>query len=82
MSPYIGAVGISSVVSIRRGVYRDLLAKLEGKRPIGRQRNRCEINNVINFQVLGCGCVNWNELAPDRDERRVLVNVITKLRFQ
>ena len=68
VSPYRGAIGISSfVLSFRKGVYWVLLVEPEGKGPLGRPRLRCKNNSMVNLQVVGCGCVDWIELAPDRD---------------
>jgi hypothetical protein len=50
----------------RRGVYRVLVGKSEGKRPLGRPRRRMEDNNKMDFQKVGCGGMDWIELAQDR----------------
>jgi hypothetical protein len=51
-----------------RGVYRVLVGKPEGKRPLGRPRCRWEDNIEMDFQeVLGGGCGDWMERAQDRD---------------
>jgi hypothetical protein len=50
-----------------RGVYRFLVRKPEGKRPLGRPRRRWEDNIKMNLQEVGCGDINWIELAQDRD---------------
>jgi hypothetical protein len=60
----------------RRGVYRVLVGKLEGKIPLGRPRRRWEDNVKIDFQEVGCGCMDWIELARDRDRWRALVTAI------
>jgi hypothetical protein len=65
----------------RRGVYRVLVGKSEGKRPLGRPRNRWEDNMKFDFQEAGCGNVDWIELAQDRDRWRALVTAIMDLRF-
>ena len=54
----------------RRGVYGVLLGKPEGKRPLGKHRRRWEDNIKMNFQEVGCGVMNWIELAQDRDRWR------------
>ena len=50
-----------------RGVYRVLVGKPEGKRPLGRPRRRWEDNIRMDLREVGCGCVDWMELAQDRD---------------
>ena len=64
----------------RRGVYRVLVGKPEGKRPLVRPKRRWEDNIKMNLQEVGCVGVEWIELAQDRDRRRALVNVVVKLR--
>ena len=59
----------------RRGVYRVLVGKPEGKRSLGRPRNRWEDNIKMVFQEVGCGVMDWTELAKDRDRWRALVTV-------
>jgi hypothetical protein len=51
----------------KRGVYRVLVRKPEGKRPLGRLWCRCVYNIKTDHQALGCGCMDWIELAQDRD---------------
>jgi len=51
----------------RRGVYRFLVGKPEGKRPLGKPRRRWEDNIEMDFQEVGCGGMDWIELAEDRD---------------
>ena len=60
----------------RSGVYRVVVGKPEGKRPLGRPRPRWEDNIKIDLQEVGRGSMDWNELAQDRDRWRVM-----KLRF-
>jgi len=64
----------------RRGLYRVLVGKLEGKRPLGRPRHRWEDNIKMDLQELGFGGVDWTELVQDRNRRRALVNAATNLR--
>jgi hypothetical protein len=48
-------------------VYRVLVGKPEGRRPLGRPSRRWEDNIRIGLREVGCGCVDWMELAQDRD---------------
>jgi hypothetical protein len=57
-----------------RRVYRVLVGKPEGKRPLGRPRRRWEDNIKIDLQEVGCGGTGWIVLAQYRDRRRALVN--------
>jgi hypothetical protein len=47
----------------RRGVYRVLVTKTEGKRPVGRPRRRWENNIKMDIQEVGCAGMDWIELA-------------------
>ena len=69
-----------SAYGVRRGVYRGLVGKYEGKRLFGRPRRRWEDNIKMDLQEVGCGSVDWIELAQDRDKRRVLVNAVSNFR--
>ena len=60
-------------VGERRGVYRVLVGKPEGKRPLGRPRGRWEDNIKMDLQEVGCGGMDWIELAQDRDRWRALL---------
>ena len=64
----------------RRGVYRVLVGKYEGKRPRGRPRRRWEDNIKMDFQEVGCVGMDCIELAQDRDRWRELVNAVMNLR--
>jgi hypothetical protein len=63
-----------------RGVYRVLMGKTEGKRPLGRPRRRWENNIRMDLQEVGCGYVDWIGLAQDRDMWRALVSAVRNLR--
>jgi hypothetical protein len=65
-----------------RGVYRVLVGKPEGKIPLGRPRRRWENNIRMNLQEVGCGVMDWIELAQDRDRWRALVNAVMNIRVQ
>ena len=64
----------------RKGVYRVLVGKPEGKRPHGRTRHRWEENIKMDLQEVRCGCIDWIEVAQDRDRWQALVNVVMDLR--
>jgi len=66
-------------VGERRGIYRVLVGKPEGKRPLGRSRGRWEDNNKTDLQELGCKGMKWIELAPDRDRWRALFIAVMNL---
>jgi hypothetical protein len=61
-------------------VYRVLVGKPEGKRPLGRPRRRWEDNIKMDLQEVGCGGMDWFGLAQDRESWRALVNVVTNHR--
>jgi hypothetical protein len=62
-----------------RGMYRILVGKPEGKRPLGKPRRRWEDNIKMNLQEVRCGCKDWNELAHNRDRWWALVNAVMNL---
>ena len=62
-----------------RGVYRVLVGKLEGRRPLGRPRRRW-VDIRMDVQEVGCGYMEWIGLAQDRDRWRTLVSAIMNLR--
>jgi len=51
-----------------RGVYRVLLGKSEGRRPLGRPRRRWVDNIRMDLQEVGCGYMDWIGLVRDRDK--------------
>jgi hypothetical protein len=63
-----------------RNVYRVLMGKPEGKRPLGRPRHRWEDDIRMDLREIGCGSVDWIQLAQDRDRFRALVNTVMNLR--
>jgi len=64
----------------RRVMYRVLVGKPEGKRPLGRPRRRWKNNIKMDLQEVGCGVMDWIELAQDGDRWRALVNAVKNLR--
>ena len=65
---------------LRRGAYRFLVGKPEGKRPLGRPRHRSEDNIKMDLQEMRWGGgVDWIDLAEDRDRWRGLVNAVLNL---
>jgi hypothetical protein len=73
-------VGHVACMGKGRGVYRVLVGKPEGKRPLGRPRHRWEDNSRMDLQEVECGLEDWIELAQDRDRWRALVNAVMNLR--
>jgi len=63
-----------------RGLYRVLVGKPEGRRPLGRPRHRWVANIRIDVQEVGCGCMDWNGFAHVRDRWRTLVSAVMNLR--
>ena len=63
-----------------RGVYRALVGKTEGKRPLWRPRRRWVDNIMMDLQEVGCRYMDWIGLAQDRDRWRTLVSAVMNLR--
>ena len=63
-----------------RGVYRVLVGKPEGNRPLGRPRRRWEDNIKMDIQEVGCEGMDWIELAQDKDRWRALMFAVMNLR--
>ena len=63
-----------------RGVYKVLVGKPEGKRPLGRPRRRWEDSIKMNLEEVGRGCGDWMEFAEDRDRWRALVSTVMNFR--
>jgi hypothetical protein len=63
----------------RRGAYRALVGKLEGRRPLGRPRCRWEDNIKMDLREVGYGGADWVDLAQDRDRWRALVYTVMNL---
>jgi hypothetical protein len=63
----------------KRNVYRLLVEKPEGRRPLGRPRRRWVDNIRMDLGEVGWGDVDWIGLAQDRNSWRALVNAIMNL---
>jgi hypothetical protein len=63
----------------RRGAYRALVGKPEGRRPLGRPRRGWEDNIKMDLREVGCGGADLVDLAQDRDRWRALVNAVMNL---
>jgi hypothetical protein len=68
--------GHVTLMGEERGVYRVLVGKPEGKRPLCRPRRRWVDNIRIDLQEVVCGYVDWIGLAQDRHEWRTLVSAV------
>jgi hypothetical protein len=64
----------------RRDVFRAFVVKPEGKKPLGRPRRRWDDNIKMDLQEVGCGSMDWIEMAQDRDRWQALVNAVMNLR--
>jgi hypothetical protein len=63
-----------------RKVYKVLMGKPEGKRPLGRPRRRWEDGVRMDLREIGLGRVDWIRLAQDRDRWRAVVSEVMNLR--
>jgi hypothetical protein len=63
-----------------RGVYRVLVGRPEGKRPLGRPRRRWEDNTKVDLRQIGIYWANWISLGQDRVQWRAFVNAVMNLR--
>jgi len=73
-------VGRVARLGERRDAYRVMVGKPEGKRPLGRPRLRWEDNIKMDFQEVGCGDMDWIEVAQDRDRWRALLDAVMNCR--
>jgi hypothetical protein len=64
----------------RREVYKVLVGKPEGKRPLGRPRRRWEDGIRMDLREIGLGDIDWIRLSKDRDRWRAVVSVVMNLR--
>ena len=63
----------------RRGIYTVLVVKPEGKKLLGRPRHRWEDNIKLDLQEVGCGGMDWIELAEERDRWLACMNLVMKV---
>jgi hypothetical protein len=66
----------------KRSVYRLLVGQAEGKRPLGRQRQKWIDNIKMDLSEIGVNVVDWIRVARDRYRWRALVNSVMNLRFR
>jgi hypothetical protein len=67
-------------IGTRRGVYRVLVGRPDGKKPLGRSRRRREYNIKMDPQEVGWGGMAWTAVAQDRDRWQALANEVINLR--
>ena len=60
----------------RRRIFRVLMGKPEGKRPLGRPKHRWKDNIKMDLKEVGCGGMDWIELVQDGDRWRALLNPV------
>jgi hypothetical protein len=63
----------------RRGAYRALVGKPEGRRKPGRPTHRWEVNNKMDLREVGWRDIDWTDLAQDRNRWQALVNTVMTL---
>jgi hypothetical protein len=73
-------VGHVACMGEERKVYKVLVGKPKGKRPLGRPRRRWEDGIRMDLREIGLGSVDWIQLAQDRDRWRAIVNAVMNLR--
>jgi hypothetical protein len=72
--------GHVACIGERTGLYRVLVGKPEGKRPLGRPMHRWEDNIKLVLQEVGDGGMDWIELAQNRESWKAFVNAVMNLR--
>jgi hypothetical protein len=63
-----------------RIVYKVLVGRLEGKRPLGRSIRRWEYKSIMDLRDMGCEVMGWIHLAQERDQRLALVIAVMNIR--
>jgi hypothetical protein len=76
----MGWTGHVARIGAKKTVYRILVGKPEGKRPLGRPRLRWVDNSGTDHRVMGWGGMDWIDLAQNRDQWKALVNTVMNLR--
>jgi hypothetical protein len=64
----------------KKSAYRILVGKSEEKRPLGKPRRRWVDNIKMDLREIGWDCMDWIDLAQDRDQWRALVNTVMNFR--
>jgi hypothetical protein len=70
-----------STTGEKRNAYRVLVGTSEGKRPLGRPRRRWVDNIKVDLRERGWDCMDWIDVAQDRDQWRALVNTVMNRLF-
>jgi hypothetical protein len=68
------------IMGKKRGAYRILVGRPEGRRTLGRPRHKWEDSNKMDLRAVGLG-VDWLDLEQDRDRWRAVVNAVMNFRF-
>jgi len=76
----MGWAGRVARMGEEKGAYRVLVAKPEGKRPLGRPRRRWVDNIRMDLQEVGCLYMDWIGLAQDSDRWRTVVSAVMNIR--
>jgi hypothetical protein len=64
----------------KRNAYRILLGNPEGNKPLARPRHRWVDNIKMDIREIGWDCVNWIDMAQDKDQWRAVLNTVMNLR--
>jgi hypothetical protein len=76
---FLGNIG-NDLTDCTKKIYRILVGKPEGRRPLGRPRHRWVDNIKMDLREIGWDGINWIYLAQDREQWRALVNTVMNLR--
>jgi len=78
-SRYMKWLGHVARMGERRGVYRVLVGKPEGRRPLGRPRHRWNVNIEMVHQEVEEGAIDWIDPVENKDTWQDFVNTVMKL---